>query len=50
MIVDPDALDALMGRGDTVWELRMTILDHSVMVNSEGIIRVDGNQYSLYRN
>jgi len=48
--IDNDALDSLIDGPDGDWELEFTVVDHTLRVNSKGLITVDGNQYHWKRN
>lgn len=48
--IDTDAIDSLNVGGSEEWYLRVKVADHTVTVDSDGFITVDGTEYSLERD
>lgn len=47
--ISPEALGRLYVHEGSDWELEFTVREHTVEVDSDGDVRVDGNLYRLKR-
>lgn len=47
--ISPEALERLYAHEGSEWELEFAVRDHTVKVDSDGEVRIDGNRYRLKR-